>query len=164
MLHIAASTSATSGPVIDSNANRARVTNNFTSARVESGGTYSLSSWNHVAGVLRSNSDRSVYLNGARSNSTVTGTTVADCFYVSTGKRATNTAASTWLAEVAVWRGVLSDAEIASLAKGLSPKRVRPQLLAFYQPLAGEFEGNILGVAVTKNGTINAQPHPRTYR
>jgi hypothetical protein len=38
-------------------------------------------------------------------------------------------------AEVGIWNAALTAAEIASLAKGMTPDKIRPQSLVFYAPL-----------------------------
>jgi hypothetical protein len=41
------------------------------------------------------------------------------------------------IAHPAIWNVALTDAEVAMLASGLSPLRVRPQSLIFYLPTLG---------------------------
>jgi hypothetical protein len=62
----------------------------------------------------------------------------------------------------AVWNAALTDAEVAILATGFSPKKVRPQSLVFYAPLVREVRDLVGGVALSDTGTTVAD-HPRTY-
>jgi len=69
------------------------------------------------------------------------------------------------IAEVGIWDVALTDAEIASLAKGFSPLLVRPQNLKGYWPLWGtgspERDYSGLGSHATVTGTVNAgNKHP----
>ena len=61
------------------------------------------------------------------------------------------------IAEVALWSAALSDAEIASLAKGFSPLFIRPESLIDYWPLIGRFSPEI-DVVGGMNGTLNSAP------
>ena len=69
------------------------------------------------------------------------------------------------LAEVAVWNVLLNDSEIASLARGLNPRHVRPSALVGYWPLFGsspepDYSGR--GNAASVVGTPNVHSsHPR---
>jgi len=56
----------------------------------------------------------------------------------------------------------LTGSEIASLAKGISPRRIRPGSLRFYAPLVREAIDIVGGVALTVNGAVAAD-HPRIF-
>jgi hypothetical protein len=66
------------------------------------------------------------------------------------------------LADAAIWSAVLSADEIASLAKGFAPRRVRPQALVHDSRLIREVLDQRAGAAVSAaSGTVVA--HPRVY-
>ena len=69
------------------------------------------------------------------------------------------------IAEFAVWNVTLGDDEIASLAAGAKPIRVRPGSLQVYVPLPGEAspEVNFIGTAATLTNAPTAVAHPRVY-
>lgn len=67
------------------------------------------------------------------------------------------------VAEVGVWNVVLTDAEIASLADGMTCDKVRPQSLVFYAPLVRDLQDVKGGLTVTNNNTATVANHPRVY-
>lgn len=66
------------------------------------------------------------------------------------------------LAELAVWNVALTADEIASLAKGFRPQRVRPQSLVFCIPLIRTNQEIRNATSGTTTGTTVAD-HPRVY-
>lgn len=67
------------------------------------------------------------------------------------------------IAEVGVWDIDLTAAEVASLAKGVSPALVRPQSLVTYLPLIRD----VIDVRAANGFTdvnTTAANHPRVYR
>lgn len=97
--------------------------------------------WTHVCGVFAGLSSRAAFVNGG-SKGTDTTTTIAWSGLNVTELGDTNVGAHVWylngdLAEVAIWTVALDDAEVASLAAGVSPLLVRPTALAAYWPLLG---------------------------
>jgi hypothetical protein len=67
------------------------------------------------------------------------------------------------IAEVAVWSAVLTADEIASLARGFKPSRIRPQSLAFYAPIVRDIHDLRNGRTITNNNTATVSDHPRVY-
>ena len=65
--------------------------------------------------------------------------------------------------EVGVWNVALTAAEIASLAKGVTCDKVRPQSLVFYAPLVRELIDVRGGRTITNNNTATVAVHPRVY-
>lgn len=129
--------------------------------------TYTSAEWNHAAGVFLSSTSRTPYLNGTAGPTNTTsigaqtgmndlqlGTRYAPGF----GLYLTGT-----IAEAGVWSVELSAAEIASLAKGLSPRLVRPQSLVFYAPLIRDLVDVRGGLAITNNNGATVANHPRVY-
>ena len=67
------------------------------------------------------------------------------------------------MAEVGVWNVALTAAEIASLAKGMTPDKIRPQNLVFYAPLVRNLIDQKGGLALTNNNGATVANHPRVY-
>jgi hypothetical protein len=68
------------------------------------------------------------------------------------------------LAEFAVWSVDLTDADIASLARGFRPFRVRPQSLLYYVPLIRDVNEvrNSIALTTSANAPVVFN-HPRVY-
>jgi hypothetical protein len=123
-------------------------------------------SWQHVAMTKTSATNRVIWVGGA-AGSTNTG-------IVSNLGSRTNVVVSTdtsyrfdgKVAELAVWSVNLSAGEMASLASGLSPLRIRPASLVFYAPMVGSNSPglNVLGVALSQTNSAYLTDHPRMYR
>jgi len=67
------------------------------------------------------------------------------------------------IAEVGIWNVALTVAEIASLAKGITCDKVRPQSLVFYAPLVRDLSDQKGGRAITNNNGATVANHPRIY-
>ena len=67
------------------------------------------------------------------------------------------------IAEVGIWNVALTVAEIASLAKGITCEKVRPQSLVFYAPLVRDLSDQKGGRAITNNNGATVANHPRIY-
>jgi hypothetical protein len=130
--------------------------------------TVTTSAWLHTVG--RKNgvgaSALQVFLNGvtdatASSNRSIQDTT--DNFVIGNGQ-ANAFPFDGRIAEVALWNVALTAAEIAALAKGVSPLLVRPKNLAAYYPLwgvgaAGEPDLSGNAQALTETGTVGVLDH-----
>lgn len=123
--------------------------------------------WNAAMAVFTSSSSRSIYLNGGNSatnSNTATGTPIYDRVSIAALLRAT--AALYFdgrVAETAIWSVALNTSEMASLAKGFKPSRIRPQSLVFYAPLVRNLQDIKAGRAITNNNTATVGNHPRVY-
>lgn len=64
------------------------------------------------------------------------------------------------MAEVAIYKSLLSTDEIAALSKGFDPRLVNPASLAFFNPLYGRVspEPAVVGGAVTLSGPVFTDP------
>lgn len=83
---------------------------------------------------------------------------------LSIGQRYSTIVAYGQSAEVAVWNAALTTPEIASLQKGFSPRRIRPQSLVFYAPLLRNVQELRQGFTLTPGGTTpTVATHPRVY-
>lgn len=67
------------------------------------------------------------------------------------------------MAEVGIWNVALTQPEIASLAKGITCDKIRPQNLVFYAPLVRDLIDAKGGRAITNNNGATVAPHPRIY-
>jgi hypothetical protein len=67
------------------------------------------------------------------------------------------------IAEVGIWNAALTAAEIASLAKGMTCDKVRPQSLVFYAPLVRDLQDVRGGLTITNNNAATVATHPRVY-
>lgn len=123
--------------------------------------------WYHVAAVYVPSTSMTIYIDGAveGSNETSIPAAIFDGtapFYIGNQfQAATGFEFIGLLAESAVWNASLSADEVASLAKGLSPIRVRPDNLVTYVPAVREVRDLVGGFDITTNGTPAAVPHPR---
>jgi hypothetical protein len=67
------------------------------------------------------------------------------------------------MAEVGIWNAALTADEIASLAKGMTCDKVRPQSLVFYAPLVRDLQDVRGGFTITNNNSATVADHPRVY-
>lgn len=67
------------------------------------------------------------------------------------------------IAEVGIWNAALTPAEVASLAKGMTCDKIRPQNLAFYAPLVRDLNTQKGGLIITNNNGATVATHPRVY-
>ncbi len=67
------------------------------------------------------------------------------------------------MAEIGIWNAVLTAAEIASLAKGMTPDKICPQSLVFYAPLVRNLVDAKGGLTITNNNSATVANHPRVY-
>ena len=97
---------------------------------------YSADTWHHAAAVFASNTSRIVYLDGGNSAEGTTNRVPSGINALSLGIELDNTFPfSGRLAEAGLWNIALSAAQIALLAAGVSPLRIRPDALKGYWPL-----------------------------
>jgi len=140
---------------------------NFASCDTTSG--YSAATWSHAASVYTSNTSRTVYLNGGSSatNTTSIAPLAGTLNRLTIGSQqfggTINLFFAGRIAEAGVWNAALTDAEIASLADGMTCDKVRPQSLVFYAPLVRDLIDAKGGLTITNNNTATVANHPRVY-
>jgi len=123
-----------------------------------SSNTYSANTWAHACGVSAASNSRTVYLDG-------TGT--SNSGNLGTLNNATNIEIG-WsffsgrLAECGIWDIALTADDVASLAKGYTCDRVRPENLIFYAPLVRNIQDIIEAKSLSNSGATVAN-HPRVY-
>lgn len=99
-----------------------------------------VNTWHHAAGVGRTATDFSAYIDGgSRGNSTTNFTpTGLDTFSVGVAKLNNNfNFMSGRICEVGLWNIALTDDQVLALSKGVSPLRIRPDALQIYAPIYG---------------------------
>ena len=122
----------------------------------------SIGEWRHQAVVFTSSTSRTVYREGVAStsiNTTTRNTSGLSLLRIG----APNNSLDGKIAEFAMWNVALTAAEIASLAKGFSPRKVRPQSLKFYAPLRRDLSDLSANLSLTNNTNCAAAQHPRLY-
>jgi len=67
------------------------------------------------------------------------------------------------IAEVGIWNAALTAQEVASLAKGMTCEKIRPQSLVFYVPLVRQLQDVRQGLTITNNNGATVDNHPRVY-
>jgi hypothetical protein len=154
--------------VLPSNVNVVNaISNDGTFSTTSTTTTYTLNTWNHGCAVFASNSSRTVYLNGGGSATNTTTRNVTNLANVTIGARYSNFTPQQFIncliAEVGIWNVVLTESEIISLAKGITPDKIRPQNLAFYAPLIRDLQDTKGGLSITNNNGATVANHPRIY-
>lgn len=138
---------------------------NFLNAQTTA--AFSASAWNAVSGVSESVSSRFAYLDGGNKGSNTTTDNAMTLNRTSVGAGIYNNLLYDYfdgnICEVAYWNVALTDAEIASLAKGFKPTRIRPQSLMFYAPLLRNLQDVKGGLTITNNNSATVANHPRVY-
>jgi hypothetical protein len=129
---------------------------------------YSASTWTHAASTFSGTAPMALkaFINGGSSGSASTNYNPS-LTHIAIGALRVNsstfspTAGS--IAEVGVWSAILTDGEIASLAKGMTCDKVRPQSLVFYAPLVRDLQDVRGARAITNNNTATVSAHTRVY-
>jgi len=124
--------------------------------------SYALNVWETAAGVVPDNASRTAYLNETFTTNSTSETPGTPNAMEIAGFRGGNTL-SGQIAEAAVWSAALTAAEIASLSKGFSPRRIRPQSIVFYAPLIRNLQDLRGALSITNNNTATVAVHPRVY-
>jgi len=117
--------------------------------------------WHHACGVFTSAASRTVYLDGG-SSATNTASNNPTLNQTEIGAWLSSFWFSGDIAEVGVWNVALTAAEVASLAKGVSPALVRPQSLVTYLPLIRDVVDVRSATGFTDVNTTAAN-HTRMY-
>jgi hypothetical protein len=136
-------------------------------ATIDAAGSVVQDQWQHGCGVFASESSRTPYLNGvAGSENTVTIGTTGPFDSTLVGSRFNTTLGfyfSGRIAEFGVWNAALTADEVASLAKGMTCDKVRPNALVFYAPLIRNLQDVRGGLTITNNNGATVADHPRVY-
>lgn len=136
-----------------------------TVANAETSTSFTANTWHHACAVFATASSRFAYLDaGGKVENTVT-VTPSGLNRTAIGAARDSSPGSYcdgMIAEVGIWNVALDDAEIAALAKGVSPLLIRPQNLVTYVPLVRDADEDIVGgLSFTAGGTPTISAHPR---
>lgn len=147
---------------------RASVTGTGGEASANSQVGFIENNWQHACGVFPSNNSQIVYLNGSNpATNTTTANTPIGINKIDIAFRMSSGVPGLFLdgrlAEVGIWNAALTAAEVASLAKGMTCDKIRPQSLVFYAPLVRDLIDAKGGRAITNNNGATVAPHPRIY-
>ena len=129
-------------------------------------GSITAGQWSHVCGIFPSNSNVSVYMDGVfQASSSASNTSFTpNTLRVARRPNSSGTPFFTGqISECGVWNAALTAAEIASIAKGMTCDKVRPQSLVFYAPLVRDLIDYKGGLTITNNNTATVANHPRVY-
>ena len=123
--------------------------------------------WGHTAAVFAATNSRQIYFNGTAGtlNTGSVNPTGIDSLLIA-GHYADGVYKNFFdgdLAEVGIWNAALTAAEIASLAKGMTCDKIRPQNLVFYAPLVRNLIDQKNGLTITNNNGATVATHPRVY-
>lgn len=129
---------------------------------------FSTGTWTHAGAVYSTTSSRSVYFNGVNEATNTTLIAPSSITRIQIGRQQfNNNSGIAWLdgrlAEVGIWNAALTAAEIASIAKGMTCDKIRPQSLVFYAPLVRDLQDVRGGLTITNNNTATVATHPRVY-
>lgn len=105
---------------------------------VASTSSWTVNTWHHACAVFASSTDRRIFLDGGSKATEATDVTPAGIDLLSLGRSGDSTPTNYlkgYLAEVGVWTEALTDVEVAILANGTPPDRVRRQNLVHYYRL-----------------------------
>jgi hypothetical protein len=129
--------------------------------------TYTTGSWNHCCGVFSAINSRTIYLNGGNAVTNTTSRTPSNVAETIIGSRRAGGIFGSYfngkIAEVGIWNAALTANEIASLAKGMTCDKIRPQSLVFYSPLVRDLIDQKAALAITNNNGATVTQHPRVY-
>lgn len=118
--------------------------------------------WHHACAVFSSETERTVYLDGGSSGKSFTSTVFPTVDRTEIGAHRSGLWFNGDIAEVGIWNIDLSAAEIAALAKGVSPALIRPQNHIAYLPLIRETHEIVNATGFTDVNTT-AAAHTRIY-
>lgn len=128
---------------------------------------YTAGTMQHACGVFASNTSRTVFLNGGNSATNTNTIAPSGVNAIDIGFRLNAGVAGLFfdgkLAEVGIWNAALTAAEVASLAKGMTCDKIRPQNLVFYAPLVRDLNDQKGGLTITNNNAATVAAHPRVY-
>lgn len=135
-----------------------------TTANATTSGSASGGVWAHGAAVFSGTASRTAYFNGAASTPNTVSVTQNTFNEILIGARRLTTLGQYFggdIAEVGVWNVVLTAAEIAALAKGIAPHRIRPQNLVFYPRLIRGLVETRRRLALTNTNGATVSTHCR---
>jgi hypothetical protein len=137
--------------------------------RTDTGSTILGTNWRHVAVTFVPSTSVTLYVDGVVESATNNGALIPSSIFSGAANLWIGAVATTsllWdglIAEASVHNAALTAAEVASLAKGMTCDKVRPQSLVFYAPLVRDLIDYKGGLTITNNNTATVANHPRVY-
>lgn len=124
--------------------------------------------WHHACGTFDTSKQVRAFLNGANGGALTSAANFTTQDRTTIGGRfgaggVVAQFADALIAEVGIWSAALTAAEIASLAKGMTCDKVRPESLVFYAPLVRDLQDLSGGLTITNNNAATVATHPRVY-
>lgn len=139
---------------------------------ITTGSTAVGTGWRHIGFTYNPSTRTEIFLDGA-AHASRTDSVISSIFSgsaqlwigvtASASTSPTNFYFDGLIAEAAVYNAALTAAEVASLAKGMTCDKVRPQSLVFYAPLVRNLQDVKGGLTITNNNTATVANHPRVY-
>lgn len=130
--------------------------------------SFSANTWHHACGVWTSTTSRTAYLDAGGAVTTTASKAPSGVNLMGIG--ATLDASPNYgeaiVAEVGLWNVALTAADVAMLAKGVSPLLVRPDALVAYWPLLRNSDPSVDrvgGYSMAWTGGPTEAEHPRIY-
>jgi len=120
----------------------------------------------HICGIFTSAISRDIYVDGTSvaNNATNIGTqNTFDSLAIGARAKTLVSILAGRVAEVGIWNVALTADEVASLAKGMTCDKIRPQNLVFYAPLVRDLNDQKGGLTITNNNGATVANHPRVY-
>lgn len=143
-----------------------RFSDGAAAAGANHGSAYSADTIYNLLGVMASNTSHSIFRDGSGKVTSASSIAAGNKNRIAIGGYWASSAISDRLngvaAKAAFWQTFLNDDEAVSLAKGFSPRRIRPQQLVFYAPLVRTVFDWRRANGFTDSGSGVAD-HPRTY-
>ena len=128
---------------------------------------YTAGTFHHAAATFPNNTTVTAYLDGGNSATSTGSALNPSPTRINIGARFFTSSPGLFfdglIAEVGIWNAALTAAEIASLAKGMTCDKVRPQSLVFYAPLVRDLINQKGGLTITNNNAATVANHPRIY-
>ncbi len=144
---------------------RLRSNNNSTPGNAVSGTLLTAGQWYHICGVWTSTVSRSIYVDNAKVTDT-TGCTVTGLTHTDIGRLKFLAQYGDFeIAFLGLWVGALTDAQVAQLALGFSPRHVKPTGLVDFWPMSAGAspEVGLLGTSLSLVGSPTKSDNPRIY-
>jgi hypothetical protein len=100
---------------------------------------YSVNTWHHACGIFVGSAERYAYIDGGSKGSSTGSRAPSGVNHhrIGASHDGSTSKASGRICEVGIWNVALTDAEVAALARGISPLRIRPANLVRYYPVRG---------------------------
>jgi hypothetical protein len=128
---------------------------------------YTANTFHHAAATFPNNTTVTAYLDGGNSATSTGSALNPSPTRINIGARFSSSSVGLFMdgriAEVGIWNAALTAAEVASLAKGMTCDKVRPQNLVFYSPLVRDLIDTKGGRSITNNNGATVVNHPRIY-